>query len=168
MSAENQLLNPRQTAQKVKRMAYEICEQNLQESNVIIAGIFDEGYCLAQMLEEQLRVIAPFAVALLQVKLDKTAATQPIVSIDKQEVNFENQVVVLVDDVLNSGKTLTYALAPFVAKGCKKIQVAVLVERSHRTFPIRADYVGYALATTIQERVLVQLGEQDAIGVYLA
>ncbi|SFC00275.1 pyrimidine operon attenuation protein / uracil phosphoribosyltransferase [Flexibacter flexilis DSM 6793] len=167
MSAANQLLNPRQTAQKVTRMAYEICEQNLEESNVIVAGIFDEGYRLAQMLVEQLRAIAPFTVELLQVKLDKTAATQPNVLLDNSSISFENQAVVLVDDVLNSGRTLTYALAPFLAKGCKKLQVAVLVERSHRTFPIRADFVGYALATTIQEHISVQLSEAESVGVYL-
>jgi pyrimidine operon attenuation protein/uracil phosphoribosyltransferase len=167
MTNPNLLLDPRQTLQKIKRIAYEICEHNLAEQSIVLAGIYDEGYFLAKMLETELQAIAPFQVVLLKITLDKTAQTQPQVTLDQPALDFNDKVVIICDDVLNSGRTLMYATQPFVAQHCKKLQIAVLVERSHRRFPIRADYVGYALATTLQEHVTVNLHTPYSMGAYL-
>jgi pyrimidine operon attenuation protein/uracil phosphoribosyltransferase len=73
----------------------------------------------------------------------------------------------LIDDVANSGKTLSFALKPFLEYQPKKIQTLVLVERSHKAFPVQPDYVGLSVATTIQEHIYVEVEGETVMGAYL-
>lgn len=167
MTTHRQILTSLQTRQKIRRIAFEIYEQNFEENVIILAGIMGEGYEFARILAQELKSISPLDVKLIELRFDKTAHQQSEIHFDDQTVHIENQVVVVVDDVLNTGRTLAFALEPFLKVQMKKVQVAVIVDREHHKFPISADYVGYSLSTTISERVEVILSRTSDEGVYL-
>jgi pyrimidine operon attenuation protein / uracil phosphoribosyltransferase len=151
------ILDHIQIVQKVRRIAYEIYEQNFEETALVLAGIQGEGYIMAQLLYKELEQITPFTLFLVEVKFDKTSPYDNTVDFDCDEQLFAGKTIIVVDDVLNTGRTLAYSLAPFVTIPVNKIQVAVLVDRAFRRFPIKADFVGYSLATTINDHVSVSL-----------
>ncbi|KAA0989765.1 phosphoribosyltransferase family protein [Dyadobacter aurulentus] len=161
-----QILSSYQTNQKIRRIAFEIYENNFKETGVIIAGISGEGYAFAAMLAAELGAIAPFQVDLIELRFDKQLHYQSPIVFDK-EIEIENRVIILADDVLNTGRTLAFALEPFLKVPMKKVQVAVVVDRSHHLFPVHADYVGYSLSTTLTEHVKVVLSKKGEEGVYL-
>ncbi|WP_337044147.1 phosphoribosyltransferase family protein [Emticicia sp. 17c] len=163
----NQLLNRTETFQKIRRIAYQIYEQNFDESVLIIAGINGEGYHFAALLVAELRQISSINVYIAKVSVDKQALSQPDINIESDVDTFRNKTVVLCDDVLNTGRTLAYSLRPFLSIPLKKIQVAVIVDRNHPQYPIAADYVGYSLSTTLNEHIQVVLSDEEKTGVYL-
>ncbi len=167
ITTHRQILTSLQTRQKIRRIAFEIYEQNFEEKEIILAGIVGEGYEFAKALTQELRSISPIEVKLIELRFDKTTNQQSEIHFDDASVQVENQVVVVVDDVLNTGRTLAFALEPFLKVQMKKVQVAVIVDREHHKFPISADYVGYSLSTTISERVEVILSRSADEGVYL-
>jgi pyrimidine operon attenuation protein / uracil phosphoribosyltransferase len=166
--AQKQILDHVQIAQKVRRIAYEIFEKNFEETELVLAGIQGEGYVFAQLLQEELAQIAPFKLYLVQVIFDKNSPYDNTVNFDCDEQLFENKAIVVIDDVLNTGRTLAYSLAPFVSIPVKKIQVAVMVDRDFRRFPIKADFTGYSLATTINEHVTVRLQNVEEMSATLS
>ncbi len=161
------ILDKKQVLQKIKRIAYEIYENNATEQEVILAGIFDKGYRFAQLVQEQLQVISPLIVHLVRVDIDKFQPVQCDVVLDCENSFLENKSIIILDDVLNTGRTLAHSLLPFLQIRVKKLRVAVIVNRSHTLFPIAADFVGYALATTLKEHIEVVLDESEEFGVYL-
>jgi len=164
--SKRQILSPLQTGQKIRRIAFEIYEHNFEETSIIIAGIAGEGFAFAKRLAAELADISPLNVQLIELRFDKHVHFQSPILFDK-EVEVENQVIIIADDVLNTGRTLAFALEPFLKVRMKKVQVAVVVDRSHHMFPIHADYVGYALSTTLTEHVEVVLSRPEEEGVYL-
>ncbi len=164
MVAEKSLiLDARQVQQKIRRMAFEIYEHNFKEKHITIAGIEGQGYVLAGLLAEQLRLISPFEIALVKVSLDKQAPSQNSITVDCEVKSLRKKCIILVDDVLNTGRTFAYGMKPFLDVEVKKIETAVLVNRSHTAFPIHPQYTGYALATTIKDHVEVNLGNEPAV-----
>lgn len=166
MGNKGLILSDAQVRQKIKRIAYEIYENNFQEKEVILAGILDQGYALANLILEELKEIAPFKVTLIEVRLDKFAPTQSDITLNCDISVVKNKCIILIDDVMNTGRTLAYSLKPFLNVKVKKIETAVLVNRSNTQFPVSIQYTGYPLATTINEHVKVQL-ENDRKEVYL-
>lgn len=164
--SRRQILSPHQTNQKIRRIAFEIYEQNFEEKSIIIAGIAGEGYAFAKRLTAELSAISPLDVQLIELRFDKNIHHQSPIHFDR-DTEVEGKVVVVADDVLNTGRTLAFALEPFLKVRMKKVQVAVVVDRSHHLFPVHADYVGYALSTTISEHVQVILSDSENEGVYL-
>jgi pyrimidine operon attenuation protein / uracil phosphoribosyltransferase len=164
--SRRQILSSHQTGQKIRRIAFEIYEQNFEETGIIIAGIAGEGYAFAKRLAAELVDISPLKVELIELRFDKNIHYQSPIMFDR-EVDVENQTVIVADDVLNTGRTLAFALEPFLKVRMKKVQVAVVVDRSHHRFPIHADYVGYSLSTTLTEHVQVVLSRKEEEGVYL-
>lgn len=162
------LLDKQQTLQKIKRIAFEIYENNFQEEEIVLAGIYDKGYLFARILQQELTSIAPLQTTLVKVSLDKFTPLQSEIQLDCGIEMIKNKVIILVDDVLNTGRTLAYSLKPFLNGEIKKLQTAVIVDRNHKQFPISADYVGYALSTTIQEHIEVMLEDTDTFGVYIS
>lgn len=159
------ILDKQQIAQKINRIAYQILEDNLDEKEIILAGIWDRGYKLALRLQTVLQNIASFKVSILRVDLEKQNS-KLVAKTDLPESEWKNKVVILVDDVLNSGKTLAYGLGVFLNTPHKKIRTVVLVDRSHKIFPIATDFVGLELATILKEHVDVVLdvdGEEDRV-----
>jgi pyrimidine operon attenuation protein/uracil phosphoribosyltransferase len=162
------ILSRTQTLQKIKRIAYEVYENNFQEEEIILAGIYDKGYLFAKLLQQELTAISPIKSVLVKVSLDKMAPLQSDIYLDCDTDMLRNKVIVLLDDVLNTGRTLAYSLKPFLNVEIKKLHTAVLVDRNHKQFPIAADYIGYALSTTIQEHIEVVLEDNERFGVYLS
>lgn len=158
---ENLILNHAQILQKVKRMAFEIYEQNFEEKKLVLAGILDNGYLLAQLLEKELKQISPLQVQLMQVRLHKTEPLTHDLHISPLPESLKGTAVVLVDDVLNTGKTLAYTLRVFLEKDCKHLEVATLINRHHPRYPVAATYTGYSLATTLREHVKVVMKDDE-------
>ncbi|MFY7911294.1 MAG: phosphoribosyltransferase family protein [Emticicia sp.] len=163
----NQLLNKTQTLQKIRRIAYQVYEQNFEEPSIIIAGIHGEGFVFAEMLVKELQQISKMEVYIAKLTFNKQATEQPEINIESKVDTFRNKNIVLCDDVLNTGKTLAFSLRPFLSIPIKKLQVAVIVDRNHPNFPIAADYVGYSLSTTLNEHIQVILSDEEKTGVYI-
>lgn len=161
------ILNAEQIQQKIRRIAFQIYENNFEESTLLLAGIAGEGYILAQALARELQAIAPFSVNLIQLNFDKTQAAQPLVKVNQPAASYTDAVVIVVDDVLYTGRTLAFSLQPFLSVSIRKLQVAVLVDRNHPRYPVAADYKGYELSTTLTEHVDVVLSDEKRMGVYL-
>ncbi|HMG09978.1 MAG TPA: phosphoribosyltransferase family protein [Flavitalea sp.] len=159
------ILNQQQIQQKIDRIAYQILEDNFDEQEILIAGILPRGNHIAERIKTILDGIAPFTSTLLTIELEKQSSTlQAKINFDVQDCN--NKVVILVDDVLNSGKSLAYGFGVFLDVPLKKLRTAVLVDRNHKSFPITTDFTGVALSTVIKEHVDVVLdepGEDDAV-----
>jgi pyrimidine operon attenuation protein / uracil phosphoribosyltransferase len=160
------ILNKRETLQKIKRIAFEILESNLHEKEIIIAGIYDKGYMFAELLEKEFNLISKIKTTLVKVSLDKTSPMQSEITLDLDLKLLKNKTIILTDDVLNTGRTLAYCLKPFLNIPIKKLQVAVIVDRQHKLFPIDADFVGYSLSTTLKEHIEVNFDKAN-LGVYL-
>ncbi|MCX6214640.1 phosphoribosyltransferase family protein [Spirosoma sp.] len=161
------ILNAEQIQQKIKRIAFQIYENNFEEATLLLAGIAGEGYILAQALARELKTIAPFSVSLLQLNFDKTQVAQPTVTVDPPVTSYSDAVVIVVDDVLYTGRTLAFGLQPFLSQPVRKLQVAVMIDRNHPRYPVAADYKGYELSTTLTEHVDVVLSDEGRMGVYL-
>lgn len=165
--AESQLLilNKEQIQQKINRIAYQILEDNLDEQEIVLAGIWDRGYKLALRLKLVLSKISDLKITMLRIDLDRLNS-KLVANTDLEESQWKNKVIILVDDVLNSGKTLAYGLGVFLNTPHKKIRTVVLVDRSHKIFPIATDFVGLQLATILKEQVDVVMdveGEEDRV-----
>ncbi|PIY13171.1 MAG: phosphoribosyltransferase [Flexibacter sp. CG_4_10_14_3_um_filter_32_15] len=168
---ESQILNSEQTKQKIRRLAFEIYEENFEEKMLILAGIKGMGMLLTKELAKELEQISPLEIIQICVRLDKLQPTQSEVVLDCEPSVFENQSIVLIDDVLNTGRTLAYSLRPFLKVRVKALHTAVLIDRGHHSFPIAADFAGLRLSTTLQERIEVILynekNNEKKYGVYL-
>jgi pyrimidine operon attenuation protein / uracil phosphoribosyltransferase len=160
-----QILTATQLRQKIRRIAFQIYENNFEESVVVLAGVTGEGMTFARLLTDDLRQIAPLTVDLLEIRLDKKTAIQPPVVLPAADLS--GKVVIVADDVLYTGRTLMLALQPFLSASVQKLQVAVLVDRNHPRYPVAADYKGYELSTTLTEHVEVILSDDSRAGVYL-
>ena len=157
------ILDSDQVNQKIRRIAYAIFENNFKEKIIVLAGIDGQGYTLAKILAQEVESISPLKTIVLKVSLDKLAPLQSEVSIDGDAKELKRKCVILIDDVLNSGRTLAYGLKPFLSTDVKKIEIAVLVNRSHTTFPLTPTYTGYELSTTLTEHVEVVLGKKSSV-----
>ncbi len=146
-------------------MAYEILENNSEEQQLVLAGIREHGVVLAKNLAEILQSISSKTIELISITIDKKQYQS--ISID-QHIDLNGKVVIIVDDVSNSGKTLTYALKPILSFSPRKVQTLVMVERSHRKFPVHPDYVGLSLSTFLHEHIYVEVEGNQVTGAYVA
>lgn len=133
------ILNTLQISQKLNRLAYEVYENNFLEKELLVVGIDGNGYKIAMQLCDKLKNISTQKITLGKMKLDKKAPWEGTPVVDFDEKAYVNKSIILVDDVLNSGKTLMYAVRLFLDKPVKKIHTVILVDRSHARFPIKAD-----------------------------
>lgn len=155
------ILNKEQILQKSRRIAYQILEDNFEESDIVLVGIADRGYIFAQRLQKILNEIATDKnISLIKVSIQKDKRSLEAITDQPVEV-VKNKAIVVVDDVLNSGRTLAYALGAFINVPLKKMRTAVLIDRSHHKFPIFSDFYGLKLSTILKEKVEVVLEEFD-------
>lgn len=161
---KNYILDQVRAAKKLRRMAYEIIENNAGEQELVLAGIRESGTVMAKNIQKLLAEISNVRTDLFIVTLDKHFPTTVTLS---KEGNFDDKIIIVIDDVAMSGKTLLYAMQPFLAFHPKKIQTLVLVERSHKAFPVKPDYVGLSIATTLQEHIYVETEGEVIKGAYL-
>ena len=167
MSARSKILSPKEIDQKIKRLAWQLYENNVSEKEIIVVGISERGLILAKQLVAHIQKISNINTKLAHLELDKDNPYNKEVALDLEEKEYAGKVVILVDDVLNSGKTLMYAAKHFLTTPILKLSTVVLVDRTHNRFPIKADYVGLSLATTLKEYVNVKLDGEEQ-GIYLS
>lgn len=149
---ENIILTHSQIEHKTRRIAYQIYETFVDQNEVVIAGIAANGFTFAQKIATVLEEISPIKVLLCQVVIDKQQPHLPITtSIDASD--YKDKGLVLVDDVLNSGTTLVYAVKHFLDVPLQKFKTAVLVDRNHKKYPVKADFKGISLSTSLFEHV---------------
>lgn len=164
--SQNLILNPVQINHKIKRIAYQIYETFSNEKEIVIAGINGNGYVFAQEIAKVFEEISPIKVLICEVKMDKKNPMDKVgTSLSSEE--YENKSIVLVDDVLHSGTTLVYGVKHFLEVPLKKLKTAVLVDRNHKKYPIKVDFKGLSLSTSLQEHVSVSFDKED-YGVYLS
>lgn len=159
------ILNQSLAEQKMRRMALEIIENNHDEPELVLVGIRESGSVVARNIQRMIGELSPVKTQLLTISLDKKQPKEITIS---QSLDFTNKVIIIIDDVANSGKTLLYALKPFLDYQPRKIQSLVLVERSHNSFPVHSDYAGLSIATTLQEHIYVEVDGDHVTGAYLA
>lgn len=163
---KNYILSQEVAEKKLRRMAYEILENNSDEQQLILAGIRDNGSVIAQTIQRMLSEIAGsrLSTRLISISLDKRNPGPVTLS---EILPFDDQVVIVIDDVAMSGKTLLYAMRPFLDYHPRKIESLVLVERTHKTFPVQPDYTGLSLSTTLQEHIYVEVDGDLVKGAWL-
>ncbi|TRX55600.1 phosphoribosyltransferase [Fulvivirga sp. M361] len=166
MEEKSLILSDDQVRKKIKRIAFEIYENNFKEKELILAGIGSKGHKLAELLTQSLEEVTNIKITLIRINLDKFAPTQSEISLSCDIADLKNKAIILIDDVLSTGRTIAYSLKPFLGIRVKRIETAVLVNRSHTQFPISTNYTGYELATSIKEHVEVHLDEDQKV-VYL-
>ncbi len=165
VKTSNQILSAQQVNDKITRMAYEIYENNYEEEEIVLVGINGQGFVLAELLQEKLKAISDVPVLLGEMKINKDDHLSEPISVNLEEAHLKGRAIVLIDDVQNSGRTISHGLGYLLMNRVKKIETAVLVDRSHKSFPILANFMGYEIATMIDEYISVQL--RDEVGVYL-
>lgn len=152
--SQNIILNHQEIDHKIKRIAYQIYETFAEEDLIILAGIATNGFILAQKISVVLLTISDLKVSLCEVKIDKQNPFNAITTSLSKDA-YTNKGIVLVDDVLNSGTTLIYGVKHFLDVPVKKFKTAVLVDRNHKKFPVKADFKGISLSTSSKEHVHV-------------
>lgn len=155
------ILTSEQIQNKTRRIAYQIYETNSNEEEIIIAGINGNGYVFAQNIATMLEEISPIKVVLCEVKMDKRNPLNPITT-DLDTSEYKNKPLVLVDDVLSSGSTLMYGVKHFLEVPLKKFKTAVLINRNHKKYPVKADFKGISLSTSMKEHISVVFENEKA------
>jgi pyrimidine operon attenuation protein/uracil phosphoribosyltransferase len=164
MSDKKYILNKEQVSRKIQRLAFEIAERNAGEKELYFVAIQDNGVTLAQKIAQELSDISPIKIYSFELSLDKKNPSD--IKLNRLPPEKES-VIILIDDVASSGKTMLYALKPLLDIYPKKIQTLVLVERTHKAFPIQVDYIGMSVATTLEEHIYVEVKDGVIIGAYM-
>jgi pyrimidine operon attenuation protein / uracil phosphoribosyltransferase len=161
------ILEEGQIRQKIKRLAIEILEKNTEVDELVLGGINNKGYSFAELLKKEIESISPTRIHLMRIKLNPAAPLSHSIQMGLPGDQLSKKVILVIDDVTNTGRTLFYAMKPIMDILPKKVEVAVLVERMHKSFPIHVDYVGLRLFTTVQENIEVTM-EGSSWGVELS
>ncbi|MFN7044400.1 MAG: phosphoribosyltransferase family protein [Flavobacterium sp.] len=163
---ENIILTHKEITHKTKRIAYQIYETFVNDEEVILAGIANNGYLFAQKIAAELALISDLKVTLCEVKINKQNP-QDIITTSIGTDDYQNKALVLIDDVLSSGTTLIYGVKHFLEVPLSKFKTAVLVDRNHKKYPVKADFKGLSLSTSLQEHIQVVF-EDDNSYAYLS
>ncbi|TVR82240.1 MAG: phosphoribosyltransferase [Chitinophagaceae bacterium] len=158
-SKQIEILDKKLIDQKITRIACQILEENTGEKEVIFIGIKENGVKLARKLKAIIEQRKDFNIQMYEMSISKKKPHENEISFDRDLENLNGKIIILVDDVANTGKTLAFAIKPFLKYLPKKIQIAVLVDRQHKMFPVKPDFVGFSLSTTVQEHIKVMLEE---------
>lgn len=161
------LLDPWQIRQKIQRLAIEIVEHNHREEEIVLAGINDNGMRFARLLAAEIHAQGLTRAFLTRIRLNPAAPLEGSIEIEAPEQRLEGKVIVIADDVANTGRTIFFACRPIMEILPKKVQVAVLVDRTHKSFPISVNFVGLSLATTLRQHIDVHLSEERQAEVLL-
>jgi pyrimidine operon attenuation protein / uracil phosphoribosyltransferase len=161
------ILDQQEIKQKIRRIAMQIAENNFQFPEIILAGINNNGYGFAKLLEKELKKIIETKISTRHLRLDAANPLSKPITFDEKPENIKSKVVIIVDDVANTGRTIFYAFKPLMEDLPSKIEVAVLVDRKHKIFPVSVDYMGMSIATTMKENIIVKLINVDEMEVHL-
>jgi pyrimidine operon attenuation protein/uracil phosphoribosyltransferase len=165
-----QILDDRQIRQKIKRLAIEIIERNFGEPEIILAGLNNNGCGFAELLLQEIMPILPsdMSITLTRIRLNPANPVEYAPYIEMPDEALLHRNIILVDDVANTGRTFFYAVQPLLKVLPKKVEVAVLVDRKHKSFPIKADYVGLSLYTTLKDNIEVKIRGVEEMSVHLS
>ncbi|GLB52240.1 phosphoribosyltransferase [Neptunitalea chrysea] len=158
---QNKILSHDEIQHKIKRIAYQIYETNINEEEIVIAGINGNGFIFAQKIGTTLSEISDLEVKVAEVHINKPAPLEKEITTSFPKEYYTNKALVLVDDVLNSGTTLMYGVKYFLDVPLKKFKTAVLVNRNHKKYPVKADFKGISLSTSLQEHVHVVFEDKN-------
>ena len=156
------ILNHQQIQQKITRLGHELLENCFEENKIFIGGIQGNGFELAKKIAAIISRNSDISVNQFEIKINKTEPWKEEVSLNIDEDKLKKGFIILVDDVINSGKTMQYALVKILERPSKTIRTVVIVDRKHRRYPVKADIVGLSLSTTLKDRVEVVLGTSDS------
>ncbi len=162
---ENKILNKQGIEDKIKRISYEIYEENFDNKSIIICGIEKNGSIIAKEIIKELKSICNIEVEFISIELDKKRPLNTV-KINSPKKNIKDKAIILIDDVSNTGKTLIYVINKLIKFEPKKINTAVLVNRDHTLFPIKINFIGLSLSTSINNHIDVKLNNND-VGAYL-
>jgi pyrimidine operon attenuation protein / uracil phosphoribosyltransferase len=154
MKKPTKLLDVNEAKLKITRLAFEIYENNIHKVEIVLVGIASNGVSISKLLKKEIERISPIEILLATIEIDKTNPTSSSLICDTDLIG---KHIIIVDDVINSGKTIFYTLKHFLTTASNQIQIAVLVDRKHKLYPIVADYVGIQLSTTLYEQVIVEI-----------
>ena len=166
MSDVLKILDGNQINQKILRLSWQVFEDNFSEKEIVLVGIGEQGSVIAKQVKFHLNKISKLKTTVFKLDVDRDKPFNKV-NTELTEKDFKNKVIILIDDVLHSGKTLTYAFKTFLDTSVKKMAVLVLIDRNHNTFPVKANYVGLSLSTTLKEYIEVELKVSNK-GVYLS
>ena len=166
MSDVLKILDSNQINQKILRLSWQVFEDNFSEKEIVLVGIGEQGLLIAEQVKFHLNTISKLKNTVFRIDVDRDKPFNKV-STELTENDYKNKVIILIDDVLHSGKTLTYAFKTFLDTSVKKMAVLALIDRNHNTFPVKANYVGLSLSTTLKEYIEVVLKGSNK-GVYLS
>ena len=158
---ENIILTHKEIAHKTKRIAYQIFETFVNDEEVILAGIANNGYIFAQKIATELALISDLKITLCEVKINKQNP-QDNITTSIPAADYQNKSLVLIDDVLSSGTTLIYGVKHFLEVPLSKFKTAVLVDRNHKKYPVKADFKVISLSTSLQEHIQVVFEDNNS------
>jgi pyrimidine operon attenuation protein / uracil phosphoribosyltransferase len=161
MQQQQIILSAAIAEKKLRRMALEVAEQNYNEPELLLIGIKDSGTVIAKKIATYLAAVFAGNIEVVDLYIDKKHPGAITLSASP---SFDGKVVILIDDVANSGRTMLYALKPLLEQHPKKIQTLALVERTHKTFPLAMDYIGMSVATTPAEHIYVEVANGEIAG----
>jgi len=164
MGTKKYILDAAAAEKKLRRMALEIVERNDGEPELVLAGIKENGSVIAAIISHYVGNDFKGKLSLLELGLDKK---KPAAITLTPAMDLNDKVLVLIDDVANSGRTMLYALKPLLEQYPKKIQTLALVERTHKTFPVDVDYVGVSVSTALDEHIYVEVAEGKVTGAWM-
>ncbi len=158
------ILDKETANKKLHRMALEVAERNHDKKELILIGIKENGIFIAKKIQDYLKQSFKGNIILTELWLDKKNPREIKISTD---IDFNNKIVLLIDDVANSGRTMLYALKPLLQQQPLQIETLALVERTHKKFPVAVDYVGLSVSTTLQENIIVKVEEGEVMGAWM-
>jgi pyrimidine operon attenuation protein / uracil phosphoribosyltransferase len=164
MEQRKQIMTAEVANKKLRRMALQVVEQNYNETQLILIGIKSSGSVIAEKIGQYLKEVFNGDVVILELSMDKK---NPLTISLESDMDLNDKTIVLIDDVANSGRTMLYALKPLLNQLPKKVQTLALVERTHKSFPVDVDYVGYSISTTLDEHILVEVTDGEVRGAWL-
>jgi pyrimidine operon attenuation protein/uracil phosphoribosyltransferase len=164
MEQRKQILTAEVADKKLRRMALQVVEQNYTETQLVLIGIKNNGTVIAEKVSQFMKEVFTGEVLVLELSLDKK---NPLTISLNTDMDFNGKTIVLIDDVANSGRTMLYALKPLLQQLPKKIQTMALVERTHKTFPVGVDYVGFSVSTTADENIKLEVEVGEVVGAWL-
>ena len=165
MEHKKQIMTAEVANRKLRRMALQVVEQNYNATQLILIGIKAHGTVIAEKIRQYLKEVFTGEVLVLELSMDKKNPLEISLSAD---MDFNDKTIVLIDDVANSGRTMLYALKPLLQQLPQKIQTLALVERTHKTFPVDVDYVGFSISTTTDEHIVVEVADGEVAGVWMS
>ena len=163
---DHRILTHQQILHKINRIAYQIYEANVDESHIVLAGIEGGGLDFARKIKRALEKICSAEILLCKVGMDKANPMTSPVTTSLKVSEYQDRSIVLVDDVLKSGTTLIFGVKHFLETPLKQLKTAVLVDRNYKRFPVKADFKGLSLSTSLEEHVRVDFSTRN-YGVYL-